>query len=376
MVPAQEVDDLDAVWDLIARTYTGAQPVQPDTRQRWMDRLFVAESDGRPVGAYRAMDFTCSRLGAHLPCAGIAGVASAPESRRQGVGAAMMRNAIRVARETGVPLLALYAFRETYYRRFGYEVAGERVRITCPATRWPRVESDLPVRHLGNDYAPVEPCFEQFLERYAGGTRRDASRWERVLEPSDTLYAFGDPAEAYVILRHSGSFWSEDSFAEVVWSSERGYRAILAFGEQMVANKTGLHWYEPNPSPFLTRYLDQGIKAEIERLVMYRVAHVPGALKGLSPQESGTFSFAVKDPEVPENEGPWRVEFGPGFVNVAPAPEADLSLSIWSFAQAFLGQPSLADLAVLDRIEVTNASGFEAAQRLLPPQSVYCLDFY
>jgi putative acetyltransferase len=79
----------------------------------------VAEVDGVVVGhvlgAFGDLD--------GQRCVGVAPLAVAPARQRQGVGTALMHEAIRRAEDNGEPLLLLLGL-PAYYGRFGFEAAG------------------------------------------------------------------------------------------------------------------------------------------------------------------------------------------------------------------------------------------------------------
>src|SRR5689334_1143208 len=118
--PYREGDD--GFWRVRELTYNNGQPIPPEKRVvSTTARAFVAESNDEITGAYVVLDLTCTCRGALLNCGGIAAVAVHPAVRASGVGSAMMRQAVRDMRDQGIQMASLYAYREWYYRRFGYE---------------------------------------------------------------------------------------------------------------------------------------------------------------------------------------------------------------------------------------------------------------
>lgn len=341
---------------------------------------YVAEVEGQIAGTFVILPMTANRGTAILPMGGVAGVAVAPDCRRGGVGSAMMQWYVRHAAATGVPLASLYAFRETFYRRFGYEVVGKRVRIVAQAHRLPLTDADLPVRRLGwEDWPELAACYAAFARSRSGlNMRQQPWQWKRVLAENKplTVYAFGDPVEAYVAVSHQTNFWVEQGLSEFVWSTRRGYLNALAFLRQLGMNKTSVAWFEPSDSPFYAQFLDQGVDARIERPVMFRVNNVEAALCALTCEGSGSFAVGISDSVVPENDGVWQVDWSDGAVNVEKGGEADFSLSIQAFAQALMGEPSLAELVRHELVNVHNPRRLEAAYRLLSPSATVCMDFF
>lgn len=372
-----EERDREAFFHVRAMTYNDGRPVAPEDQVFKTTRGFVGEVDGQVAGVYSVLDFTCTRGDAAMKDAAVAGVAVLPEYRRSGVGSAMMAWSIRNFREDGFPMASLYAFRESYYRRFGYEACGSRIKITVPNSRYPDLTASLPVRRMTSaDLEALKPAYQAFASRHSGMNLRTDAHWGRLLGPDTAIYAAGDPVEAYLVINHQWQFWQGQTASELVWSSQRGYESILATLAGIGINKSSIEWYEPSDGPFLARFLDQGVKAEIERLVMYRVCDVPAALRSLKPSESGEFSLEVDDPLVPENRGPWRVRFSPSGVEVEKTAQADLQMSPQTLVQALLGQPSLEDLARNGLICPANRGALGQAAKLLPPLPVYCTDFF
>jgi hypothetical protein len=104
---------------------------------------------------------------------------------------------------------------------------------------------------------------------------------------------------------------------------------------------------------------------------------VAAALSRLKPHSAGEFTVRVIDPQIPENEGPWRVYWrDPRVVVEKISSEADLTLDIQAFSQAFMGEPSLREVAEQGRVEIRSAKALQAAELLLPPLAVYCGDFF
>jgi|GEM_PF-510292 len=380
IVRPYESRDLQGLLDVISLTYNSGNPYE-DTERILRDPVAcVAERDGQIVGSFFAHPMTATRGPATLGCGGVAAVAVAPELRRGGVGSEMMRWGCRHMAELGMPLASLYAFREPFYRKAGYEVAGKRLRITVPSHRLPKGSEELDIRRLGpDDWEQLVPCYQSFAHQRSGvNTREKEYQWRRVLGENRPLvvYAFGDPVESYAVISHKVDFWSEQWVSEFVWSSRRGYESALGFFRQLGINKTAVAWYEPSDSPFFAQYLDQGIEVKVDRPVMFRVNDVTAALRALMPAETGSFSLRVVDDVLSENDGVWRIAFSPSGVEVERGGEEDLTLDVRQLSQAFLGEPSLAELLRHGLVPVRRAAAVQDALKLFTPLPVYCGDFF
>lgn len=369
--------DREAFFHVRAMTYNDGKSIPPEEQVFKTTSGFVGEVDGCVSGVFGTLDFTCTRGSALLKCAAVAGVAVLPEARRTGVGSEMMSWGLRHFRESGIPVASLYAFRETYYRKFGYEACGSRVKITVPNSCYPKLKPCLEVRKISQENLDeIKPCYNEFACRRSGMNLRTDKHWTRVLGKDTAIYVAGSPAEAYLLVNHEWQFWQGQSALEFIWTTQAGYEAILSVLAGIGINKSGVEWYEPSDGPYLHRYLDHGVKADIERLVMYRVTDVPATLSALSTQESGEFTLAVRDEVIPENNGPWRVAFSPQGVSVEKASSASIRMDVRQFVQAFLGEPSVVDLGRNGMLDSNSPKDLQAMARLLPDSPTYCTDFF
>ncbi len=377
-VNVRPFDPADAgFWRVRELTYNSGKPIPEEDRVVKNTLAYVAEDGGEIVGSYNVLELTCTCRGGVLNCGGIAAVAVHPAIRGSGVGSAMMRSAIRDMRDRGVQMASLYAYREWYYRRFGYETCGTRYEIKCPEGRWPHLKPELDVQALEpGDYAPIVACYEKFARARNGMSLRDERLWQRVVSEKNVVYVAGEPAEAYAIVQHDWSFWKEQPIQEIGWTTRRGYEAILALITNIGVNKTRIEWYEPGDSPFFAAYLDQGVEVKVSRSIMFRTTDVPAALREVRSSGTGSFTLRVHDSVVPENEGPWRVSFSPSGVIVEACETAGLEMTIQAFTQALLGEPSLEDLARNGLVDVRDQADLEGAKTLLPPARTYCMEFF
>lgn len=341
-------------------------------------RYYGAELDGEIVGSYVIIDYRFSRGAATIPTAGIQGVAVAPEHRRGGVGNAMMVHSLEEMRALGYPMAALYAFREPYYRKYGYEFVGYRLEITCPQNRFPNLAPTLPVRQISADQLELlAPAYEAFANKVGGVNRRTPEQWQRRMgQNAPVIYAVGDPVRGYFWTPLDGCPWGTMTFGEFVYADLEAHRNLISLMGSLLLNRSTATWYEPSSSPFLTSLLDQGIQAKLERPAMFRVLDVPAALRLLVPEESGEFTLRVRDDKLPQNEGPWRVRFTPDGVEVDRAANADIEIDVRQLAQAFFGEPSLSSLLSMEYVRCESPRAAKEAAKLMPAMPVTCTEFF
>lgn len=367
--------DMNQVW---AWVYTNQPPdedldPEPENMSRWLVR-----DQGRAVSVCQIYHYNLARGEDRLTCGGVGGVATLVEARQTGAAHELMVGVLRAMREKEFAVSALYAYKESYYRRFGYELSGWRWQMTCPAHRLPKTKSSLPVRQIApEDAALLDEVYLPFIESLSGSHERTAADWKKRLgkKPSP-IYAVGDPIEAYAWVNLK-EFWGDATVGEIAWSTREGYESILSVLKGACSNQSRLIWNEPPFSPYLSRFADQGAELKVVRPSMFRAVHVPRALESLTSDEDLSFVLAIQDEMLPENNGPWRVVCESGQTVVQPtAEEPDFTLGIGAFSQALMGQPSLVDLFDLELVEVQNGMGFAQAIHLLSPMPVVCMEFF
>jgi predicted N-acetyltransferase YhbS len=220
-IHAYSADDRAQFTSLLAIAFRSGQPYDADVPCPGEDAsAFVAEQDDKRAGGFRIRHMTVTCREALLRCGGISSLAVAPEHRQRGVGSAMMTWALAHMRASEWQVIALHAVRESYYRRFGWECAGRRVKITCPQWRFPRLTCGLQVQQLRlEDWATLEPAYRTFAMAYSGMALRKSLRLSRTTMSSGNpplVYAVGEPIEAYAVLRLAPRMARNQEIAELV----------------------------------------------------------------------------------------------------------------------------------------------------------------
>jgi predicted acetyltransferase len=289
-----------------------------------------------------------------------------------------MVEVLRQMREFGHHVSSLYAFRDPFYARSGYGTCGWRWKVVCPAHRMPKTKCPLPVRQvLAEDVASLSAVHTDFIRGFSGSVVRRPEDWKRRMGTSKPplIYAIGDPVEAYLWVRIT-EFWGNVDVGELAWSTPRGYDAALAVVRGIGHNQKTFTWMEPPHSRFLAAHYDQGVEMSLYRQTMHRVLDVERAVRALKPVGTGAFSFSVRDEQVPENDGAWGVSWTDQGVDVSRSPRGDLAFSIAAFSQAYMGSPSVRELAAHGLIEVRDPLALETAERLFTPMPVCCMEFF
>lgn len=378
VVNDQDRLDLAQVWQIV---YNRDAPVDAPSILSGREYGVLATANGVLAGGYSVVHHDVTLRGGTVPCGGIGGVATLPEFRSTGVGTDLMRWSLAEMVESGFVLAALYPYRESYYRRFGYETSGRRWSIRCPQNRLPRLKAELPARKISVDeLLALRPAYDAFAARLNGANHRTDAEWHhRMGKHAPMIWAVGDPVEAYAWTQMEGGFWEDLHLGELAWSTRRGYESLMVLLTGLCANRTALVWDEPSNGPFINEFLDQGVEVRLSRPAMFRLLDVPAAFAAFAPTwlPDGAFTFEVEDPTLPAVHGIWRVDASGGRLSATRISDApDFRLRTQAFVQAILGEPSLLELAHAGIVDVLHPARFEQALRALPAHPALLTEFF
>jgi len=348
---------------------------------------WVVEVDGRLAGALRTYRLEMSLWGRAVPTMGLAGVAVAPDFRRRGIGRRMCIEALRIARERGDILCALYPFRTSFYRDLGFALAGEVHRYTFDPTLlpmypgWDRVERATDV---GRDLAAR--IYGDVAPRANGLLTRGKRLFSFLRRKGTYLYLHRDGrgrATGYVAVRGRGGppersrlrglelvaedreaylgllGWlsvQRDQWGTIVYDAVPGEDFYQRLGHprtEGTGSPRGLWWHSADilRGPMI-RLLDMGSALQALEEVSRK-----GAMPGVSLEDG---CIQVRDQELPDNQGCWRNgEQGDRTLDPARGPVLSPNEVVTLFLRGTLpGQPKppegwspnlgLTDLRILD----------------------------
>jgi predicted acetyltransferase len=318
-------------------------------------RFVIGTVNGVAAFAAIVCDYPTFWRGEVIRGAGVAGVATLPEFRGGGVGQQMMDRLVDLMTAEKYEVASLYGFREPFYRKSGFEACGWRWRVVCPAHQLPKVEGELEVREIDPDQiAEISGCYRNFAARFNGSCDRSAAHWKRRLgKKPPQIYAVGKPVEGYLWANPFG-FWNDLEIGEIAWTTDRGYRSLLALIRTLAINKTNVAWSEPPESGFGRRYVDGAVEMAKNRPTMFAVLDPESLLNRLGV-EFDQFSFEFMDRVI--GSGP-RIE-----------------IDHLQLAQALMGSPSFDEMVTWGEI-AGDAGAIEYLQKFIRPMSVCCMEFF
>jgi predicted acetyltransferase len=148
----------------------------------------LAERDGVAVGTATALAMTMWVRGGAVPCQGVAFVGTVKTHRRRsgeekGVGTAVMREVLRMARGRKQVVSALMPFRGSWYEHFGYGIVERRTDWTVPLSILPAGDFET-VRFYdaGRDKQPLIECRQRLAQRGQADIERSPAAWDAYIE--------------------------------------------------------------------------------------------------------------------------------------------------------------------------------------------------
>ncbi|HEU0298735.1 MAG TPA: GNAT family N-acetyltransferase [Longimicrobium sp.] len=366
-----EIDD-------VARLVTHSFPA-PDRGHEWwedhlvngphggLESLWVAEEDGRLIGACQLLWLRQWISGVAMPVTGVGTVSIAPTHRKRGLATRMLIAGFDHARERDDVASALFPFRAAFYESLGYGLAGEAHQYQVPPMLLPDDrEERMRVRLVDGerDEAAMRAVYREAAQRLQTGqldrTERNwTGSWGEENVAGVLYRGESGEAEGYAIVRYRADLPVDRRFVEVeerAWLTLPAQRGIYGW-----LSTLGDQWrevvYRAHPEEHFGDRLSEPRlpllsapswrlwfpSATLLRGPMFRILDVKEALqrRTLVDGLELTFRLDVVDMQVPENRGPWRVHVEGGRMEVEPYTgghvDAEIRLPIDTLSRIFIG---------------------------------------
>jgi predicted acetyltransferase len=390
--------------DLWVRSYWG-MGTRAEVEERYRgDRGLPAETakiferGGAVVGAARTIHFRGFIGGVECAVGGLASVAVAPEARRSGVAAAIVRDHLDLLAAGRTPWAMLYGYAPSFYARHGWAPSAMRVRWRYRPTAFPLFPERSAVVALRltdeADLAAVQSVYDRHCVDRNGSLARGAAylrRWWR----DDRKLAVGvrgvrddDGLSGYALYRYIN--WTERptllEVAEWVALDGRAERAIFGFlaGQGEQADAVLLDTPRDHPLPFL---LDKGVPEQQTPEMpgehhaigtaylglQARIIDIDAALaaRGYPGGADARVAFAAHDPLLPANEAPRTLVLAGGRPRVEAGRLAGAPLvrgTIGALTQILVGAVRVDVAMRLGLVDVDgDARGLDDLLALAPP---------
>ena len=310
----------------------------------------------------------------------------APEHRRAGVAERLLVEALRRMRRAGTALTILYAFRLSFYRRFGYGLCEVAEHLRVPPAHLPASPLRRHVRplRLDRDGAVVRALYEAARAGTSGPLRRGEYWWEqRVLRRVTDGVIYEDPAArrptGYLLAEVEAgtrSFPPLYPVRELVAATPEAHRGLVGHLEALrdqypavdlvvprgqaaaLVQDFGLHGAPEDLPSHPLGYVDARAMARVVDVAATFAAHPAPAKSGAR----GQLGLDLTDPVFSDQTGPFDVTLGARGARAVKGRAARdrLALSIERLSQVVLG--AVRATALLD---LGHAAGSRRAAALL-----------
>ena len=289
----------------------------PQTQQQLAETPETLYGYGTPVKSAMAIHaYDVWFDGVLTKATGVGGVASLPEAREHGGIRKIFETLLPDWYRDGVTFSILYPFSHEFYRKFGYEQVQKRYTYRIPFTSLKSLPHDRSARVV-TDPAELETICEIFGRRNNLYIKRKGNQWHRVSrDPWKELnytYAIGDDAFLSFIPKKSGEPGKGATMVvrDIAYRDENALRGLLGFLYAFRAQYDILELPLPPSVPMIDMLPEcYDVSLSVTPRGMGRIVNVTRALRQMRyPARAGRFTVYVKDPQIPENTGVFRVNY-------------------------------------------------------------------
>lgn len=307
--------------------------------ERW-----AAFDDAEQMAAFLSAPPYPVRLdGQTVTMSAVGGVSTLPQYRKCGAMRLCFEKAFRDMYEAGWELSALYPFSQNYYRKYGYEVCGEKIRYEVDLRAIPALQAEGSVRLLekGNVTEDIIAVYRAFSAAYNLMVERDEIdfKWTEGIDPSR------DGRYVYVCYRKDGTPCAvldftkerrEDSFEMTCghfwYIGTEGLQEALFLVRSFSNYYRCVSFWLPADLDVCRTLPEWALYPSARRLeytCMARVIRVDRVLEKAAYKGSGCFILHIRDEWLEENNRSFLVEFASGRANkVTVMSEKDKKMDI------------------------------------------------
>ncbi|MEA2069664.1 MAG: GNAT family N-acetyltransferase [Asgard group archaeon] len=338
------------------------------------DKSFGYFKDNKLISVVLALDFECFIRGKISSMTGIAGVATKPEYRRKGYSRKLLEKTLTEMYKNGTHLSALYPFKHSYYRKFGYVNCEKSMNITfsprnilLPRNFTPMKISEISIEE---SYEKLQKIHDEIAKKYNFVRFKTPFTWAWYNIPTSDVWKIiiaqnmqqeivgymvteiSSLSEKYAVKLTINQMFAKNeqvrlSFLDYIKKHSDQIKEVewILFGDEIVFDYFDELWE--------TRKITSGG-------AMYRLIHVQKLLENIDypPTVKESFTMKITDEYCPQNEKPMNVSIKNSQASVTlheKKPEKyDIEIDIKAFTQLVLGYRSLEELIQMRRVAITN----------------------
>lgn len=318
---------------------------------------------------------------------GLAGVATWPEFRRQGLVAQILVHALHEMKEKGQVISILHPFEFGFYRKFGWETYTENKSYTIQKEQLPaRFPFEGHVERFKGDYELLSRLYEAYASQYNGSLVRSDLWWKYRIskrKPGQTVVyydAFGE-AQGYVIYQVKNSRLTVHEFIYLNESARAALWSFISQHDSMIKELT-ITVPSDDQLPFLLA--NPRIKQEVVPYFMARIVDAEQFISQYAFNASAAedlIPIQLRDDKAPWNDGLYLLHInGTGKAVFTPNEEKQslenpIKMDIGALTTVLLGYLRPTKLAQLARI-TGDDEHIKRLQVRIPERTTYLPDFF
>jgi predicted acetyltransferase len=366
---------------------------EQDERSSWTDpkEIWGFFVQGKLAAKLQINQFHTWLNGKHFAMGGIAGVATWPEYRRNGMVAKLLLQALKVMKEQGQTVSFLSPFKFEFYRKYGWETYIDYLKYEIPADKLPKFHASegSSIVRVTKEWELLNPIYEQYAVQFNGMLKRDANWWNNRFfrNKKGTVALYVNPQGE----RMGYVFYQVKEFTatihEMVFLDEetrRGLWKFIADHDSMIS-KVEVKAPIDDQLPFLVH--DPKFKQEKITYFSSRIVDVEAFLKQYrfeTRKEVEPIYLRISDPHADWNDGIFQLQFADNGEKVQvirlaegeqPADELLLSCNIQTLTALFMSYQKASFMARIERLQGSQelVARLEAA---IPQRTTYLADFF
>lgn len=381
----RETTDAAQIMLLIAEAF-GGKP-----NERWAASLAHSHSFGaydgdRLVSHARVKPYRQWFGGRAVPMGGVASVAVTASHQRRGLAKETVAATLPWMRANGFAVSALFPATVGLYRGLGWEYAGDYTWIDVPGAALRAlgpVPDGLTLRPATADDVPgIVAAYERVCRETTGMLERSGPFFD--LSPETVLgdyavVAVRDGAvEGYALgERRNAGHAVEVTAWDVVGTTPQAERAVwfaLGAGASVVPTVRAKAF----PDTLLLHLPEPVVTTHEHLRWMLRVVDAPGAVaaRGWPRGIGATVDLHFTDPQVPENDGPWRLEVSGGEGALTPGGQGTVRLDAGAFGSLYAGYADPRTLLRAGLLSTADGAALETLAAMTAGPSPRLLDYF
>ncbi|MCL2243107.1 MAG: GNAT family N-acetyltransferase [Treponema sp.] len=318
-----------------------------------------AFENGKLLAGTFDIDFLMRFDGHSVKMSGIGGVGTLPEARKGGYMRRIFEKLLPQAYENGYVFSNLTPFSHDFYRKFGYEIACARKRVSISTGDLCGIKQEGQFIHIqpGDDTSLLAEVHSAYIENINHGIHRDYwpdnRAWKRFTQNDSCstgifVYLWKDEkgkARSYIKYQDVAEDGEHNmNVTELAFIDRKGLYGALGIVSGLSAQYKNFKWLMPAfIDPFDFTGDSWSVEMNIVPRDMTRVVNVRAALEKMRrPCCEGEYVIEVEDANIVANNGRYLVEFSPQGTRVSSAKkDADIRCDIRVLSQLVTGYRTL-----------------------------------